>query len=30
MPPDVFAAFFGHEHFIEPGVDGPMREDWPF
>jgi LmbE family N-acetylglucosaminyl deacetylase len=30
MPPEVFAALFGHEHFIEPGVDGPMREDWPF
>jgi LmbE family N-acetylglucosaminyl deacetylase len=30
LPPEVFAAFFGHEHFIEPGVDGPMREGWPF
>jgi LmbE family N-acetylglucosaminyl deacetylase len=30
MPPDVFAAMFGHEHFLEPGVDGPMREGWPF
>jgi len=30
MPPEVFAAFFGHEHLIEPGVDGPMRDSWPF
>ena len=30
MPPEVFAAFFGHEHLIEPGDDGPMREGWPF
>jgi LmbE family N-acetylglucosaminyl deacetylase len=30
MPPDVFAAYFGHEYLIEPGVDGPMREAWPF
>jgi len=30
MPPEVFAAFFGHEHLIEPGIDGPMREGWPF
>jgi LmbE family N-acetylglucosaminyl deacetylase len=30
MPPDVFGAFFGHEHLIEPGVDGPMRRGWPF
>ncbi len=30
MPPEVFAAFFGHEHLIEPGVDGPMRDGWPF
>ena len=30
MPPEAFAAFFGHEHLIEPGDDGPMREGWPF
>ena len=30
MPPEVFAAFFGHEHLIEPGDEGPMREGWPF
>jgi LmbE family N-acetylglucosaminyl deacetylase len=30
MPPEIFAAFFGHEYLIEPGVAGPMREGWPF
>jgi LmbE family N-acetylglucosaminyl deacetylase len=30
MPPEVFAAIFGHEHLIEPGDDGPMREGWPY
>jgi LmbE family N-acetylglucosaminyl deacetylase len=30
MPPDVFARFFGTEHYIEPGVGGPMRRGWPF
>ncbi len=30
MPPEVFAMLFGHEHLIEPGDDGPMREGWPF
>jgi LmbE family N-acetylglucosaminyl deacetylase len=30
MPPDVFAGAFGREHYIEPGVDGPMRRAWPF
>jgi LmbE family N-acetylglucosaminyl deacetylase len=30
MPPPVFDAFFGHEHLIEPGDEGPMREGWPF
>ena len=30
MPPEVFAAVFGTEHYIEPGVDGPMRPGWPF
>jgi LmbE family N-acetylglucosaminyl deacetylase len=30
MPAEVFDLFFGHEHLIEPGDDGPMREGWPF
>jgi len=30
MPPEVFAALFGHEYLIEPGDDGPMREGWPY
>jgi LmbE family N-acetylglucosaminyl deacetylase len=30
MPPEAFALFFGHEHLIEPGDDGPMRDGWPF
>jgi LmbE family N-acetylglucosaminyl deacetylase len=30
IPPMGFAALFSHEHLIEPGVDGPMREGWPF
>jgi LmbE family N-acetylglucosaminyl deacetylase len=30
MPPDVFAAMFGHEHYVEPGVDQPMTDGWPF
>ena len=30
MPPDVFAAMFGHEHYVEPGLDQPMTEGWPF
>jgi LmbE family N-acetylglucosaminyl deacetylase len=30
MAPDVFARAFGLEHYIEPGVDGPMRRAWPF
>jgi hypothetical protein len=30
LPPEVFATLFGHEHLIEPGDDGPMREGWPF
>lgn len=30
MAPDVFGRAFGLEHYIEPGVDGPMRRDWPF
>jgi LmbE family N-acetylglucosaminyl deacetylase len=30
LPPDVFATAFGAEHYIEPGVAGPMRRAWPF
>jgi LmbE family N-acetylglucosaminyl deacetylase len=30
MPTDVFARVFSYEHYIEPGVDGPMRRGWPF
>jgi LmbE family N-acetylglucosaminyl deacetylase len=30
MSPEVFAGAFGKEHYIEPGVDGPMRRGWPF
>jgi LmbE family N-acetylglucosaminyl deacetylase len=30
MPQDVFARAFGTEHYIEPGVGGPMRRGWPF
>lgn len=30
MPPEVFAVFFGHEHYIEPGREGAMTEGWPF
>ncbi len=30
MPDDVFTLVFGTEHYIEPGVDGPMRRGWPF
>jgi LmbE family N-acetylglucosaminyl deacetylase len=30
MPREAFDAFFGREHLIEPGVDGPMRRGWPF
>jgi len=30
MPPDVFALMFGHEHYLEPGVDQPMTDGWPF
>jgi LmbE family N-acetylglucosaminyl deacetylase len=30
MPEEVFAVFFGHEHFIEPGRDAGMVEGWPF
>lgn len=30
MPPEVFAAMFGHEHYIEPGLDQPITDGWPF
>jgi LmbE family N-acetylglucosaminyl deacetylase len=30
MPPEVFARFFGTEHYIDPTVGGPMRRGWPF
>ncbi len=30
MPPEVFAVFFGHEHYIEPGRAPGMAEGWPF
>jgi LmbE family N-acetylglucosaminyl deacetylase len=30
LPSEVFARSFGLEHYIEPGVDGPMRRGWPF
>jgi LmbE family N-acetylglucosaminyl deacetylase len=30
MPPEVFATMFGHEHYLEPGLDQPMTEGWPF
>jgi hypothetical protein len=30
MPPEAFAVFFGHEHYIEPGRTPGMVEGWPF
>jgi LmbE family N-acetylglucosaminyl deacetylase len=30
MTPEVFARTFDREHYIEPGVGGPMRQGWPF
>ena len=30
MPPEMFAAFFGHEHYIEPGRPPGMVDGWPF
>ena len=30
MPPEVFAAVFGFEHFVEPGRDAGMTVGWPF
>jgi LmbE family N-acetylglucosaminyl deacetylase len=30
MPPEIFAAVFGHEHYLEPGRPAGMVEGWPF
>lgn len=30
MPGEIFAAFFGTEHYIEPGAEPGMRGGWPF
>jgi LmbE family N-acetylglucosaminyl deacetylase len=30
MPPEVFTAVFGYEHFIEPGREAAMVRGWPF
>lgn len=30
MPPEVFAVFFAHEHYVEPGREPGMVEGWPF
>jgi LmbE family N-acetylglucosaminyl deacetylase len=30
MPPEVFAMMFGHEHYLEPGLDQPITDGWPF
>ncbi|MGC4112187.1 MAG: hypothetical protein QM747_17575 [Nocardioides sp.] len=30
MSDEVFAMAFGTEHYIEPGVDQPMQQGWPF
>lgn len=30
MPPEIFATAFGHEHYIDPAIGGPMRDGWPF
>ena len=30
MPPEVFAGFFGREHYIEPGRPPGMVQGWPF
>ena len=30
MPPEVFAAFFGHEYYVEPGRAPGMVDGWPF
>src|SRR6478672_4868055 len=30
MPPEIFAVFFGREHYIEPGRQPGMVQGWPF
>jgi LmbE family N-acetylglucosaminyl deacetylase len=30
MPEEFFSAFFGFEHYIEPGRAPGMQEGWPF
>ena len=30
MPPEIFAVFFAHEHYIEPGREAGMQQGWPF
>ncbi|MBR7742987.1 PIG-L family deacetylase [Phycicoccus sp. BSK3Z-2] len=30
MPPEVFTAVFGFEHFVEPGREPGMVDGWPF
>lgn len=30
MPTDAFAAFFGHEYYVEPGRSPGMVDGWPF
>ena len=30
MPEQVFAGFFGREHYIEPGREPGMLDGWPF
>ena len=30
MPPEVFATFFGSEHYVEPGREPGMVQGWPF
>ena len=30
LPPAVYAMSFGREYLIEPGLDQPMRSEWPF
>ena len=30
LPPAVYALSFGREYLIEPGLDQPIRREWPF
>ena len=30
MPEEVFAVFFGHEHYLEPGREPGITDGWPF